>query len=269
MFRACPPKVELIGDHRFKYHIDFDRLVVDDGHAAICVSRPTNPSGNVLTDEEMSRLAALAEARHIPLLVDNAYGAPFPGILFRDVTPVWNDRMVMVMSLSKLGLPGTRTGIIIANEDLIESISATHAVAGLANGNIGQAITTPLLRDRSLFRLRDEAIRPFYQRKSNQAVAWLLEALDARLPFRIHVNEGALFLWVWFDDLPITAQQLYERLKARNVLIIPGHPFFYGLEEEHPHQHRCIRLSYAQSDAMVEQGIAILAEEVARAYAGR
>lgn len=48
----------------------------------ICVSRPTNPTGNVITDEELLKLDALANQHGIPLVIDNAYGVPFPGIIF-------------------------------------------------------------------------------------------------------------------------------------------------------------------------------------------
>lgn len=267
MFRTVAPTVELIGDHQFKYHIDFEKLTVDADISAICVSRPTNPSGNVLTNEEIGHLEALAAEHHIPLLIDNAYGAPFPDIIFNDIQPVWTDHTILVMSLSKLGLPGTRTGIVLARDEIIESISAMNAVAGLANGNIGQVIATPLLRDGSLYELSRSVIRPYYEKKSRQAVAWLMQALDPDLPYRIHVSEGALFLWIWFDHMPITSEELYHRLKRRNVLIIPGHYFFYGMEEEHDHRHRCIRLSYAMGEATVQRGIAIIAEEVTRAYA--
>jgi valine--pyruvate aminotransferase len=266
MFRTARPAVELIGDRRFKYHIDFDQLEIGPDVAAICVSRPTNPTGNVLTDEEVNRLEALAGERHIPLIIDNAYGAPFPDIIFNEVQPLWTENTIIVMSLSKLGLPGTRTGIIIAREELIESITAMNAVVGLANSNIGQVIATPLLRNGMLYQASREIIRPFYEAKSKQASRWLLEAMRADVPFRMHVSEGALFLWLWFEGLPITSEELYQRLKRRNLLVIPGHYFFYGLSEDHPHRNCCLRLSYAQNDDTVRRGVAILAEEVARAY---
>lgn len=266
MFRACAPLVELIGDHRFKYRIDFDRLAIGDDVAALCVSRPTNPSGNVLTDDEMAHLEALAARHDRPLLIDNAYGAPFPDILFNDGQPLWTDHTILVMSLSKLGLPGTRTGVVLAREEVIEAITAVNAIVGLANGNIGQVIATPLLRDGTLYELSRSVIRPFYEQASRQALRWLDEALDANLPYRIHVSEGALFLWLWFEGLPISSAELYQRLKRRRVLVIPGHYFFFGLEEDHPHRHQCIRLSYAMGAETVQRGIAIIAEEVRRAY---
>src|SRR5690606_35846606 len=106
-------------------------------------------------------------------------------------------------SLSKLGLPGTRTGIILGREELIESITAMNAVVGLANGNLGQVIATPLLRNGSLYQACKNHIRPYYEARSRQAIKWLQESLNENLPYRIHVSEGALFLWLWFDELPI------------------------------------------------------------------
>jgi valine--pyruvate aminotransferase len=82
LFHAVPPLIEKTGPHEFKYRVDFDRLEITPDIAAICASRPTNPSGNVLTDDEIARLSDLAERHGIPLIIDNAYGAPFPGIIF-------------------------------------------------------------------------------------------------------------------------------------------------------------------------------------------
>ena len=44
LFRAAKPRLELIGDHEFKYRVDFEHLEIDEEVAALCVSRPTNPT---------------------------------------------------------------------------------------------------------------------------------------------------------------------------------------------------------------------------------
>ncbi len=77
-FSSTKPDIELIGDDMFKYHVNFERLKVNDNIAALSVSRPTNPTGNVLTDEEINQLDALAKQHNIPLIIDGAYGLPFP-----------------------------------------------------------------------------------------------------------------------------------------------------------------------------------------------
>ncbi|MBT8065287.1 MAG: aminotransferase class I/II-fold pyridoxal phosphate-dependent enzyme, partial [Xanthomonadales bacterium] len=117
-FSATRPEIELLGERLFKYHVDFDRLEVGPEAGALCVSRPTNPTGNVLTDDEIHHLDEIARSRGIPLIIDGAYGLPFPNILFTEARPHWNENTVLVLSLSKLGLPGVRTGIVVAREEL-------------------------------------------------------------------------------------------------------------------------------------------------------
>jgi len=269
LFTSAPPRIELIGDHSFKYHIDFERLPWSDAVGAVCASRPTNPTGNVLTDDEVTHLARQARERGVPLILDNAYGAPFPDIIFTAAQPRWDENTILSFSLSKLGLPGLRTGIVVAREEIIQALSSMNAVISLANGNLGQAVVEPLLRSGELLRLSREVIRPFYERKSKQAQAWLHEAFHGSgVPYRIHKSEGALFLWLWFKDLPITSAELYRRLKARKVLVIPGHYFFFGQAEAGRHRDECLRLTFSQADQVVQEGVALIADEVRRAYAG-
>lgn len=264
------PRIELIGEHSFKYHIDFDTLEIDDQVAAICVSRPTNPTGNVLTDDEVRRLAELAASRGLPLLIDNAYGEPFPGAVFQPIKPLFSRDIVMTFSLSKLGLPGTRTGIVLADEQVVDRISSMTGVVGLANSNLGQAIVEPLLAAGELLPLVRNVIRPFYEAKSHAALKLVAEHFADHFPYRVHRSEGAFFLWLWFPELPIATKELYERLKRRGVLIVPGEYFFYGLDDEDwPHTRQCIRLTFSQSDETVSQGIEILADELRKVHQGQ
>jgi valine--pyruvate aminotransferase len=268
LFRAHPPRIEFTGPHEFKYRVDFDTLEVGNDIAAICVSRPTNPTGNVLTDEEIARLAALAKAHNIPLIIDNAYGAPFPNIIFTEATPVWDDHMILTLSLSKLGLPGTRTGIVIAHAQVAAAIANMSAIVGLSNPNIGQAIVRPMLESGEILTLSNDVVRPYYIEKSQFAQKCVQETFADRFRYYVHRSEGALFLWLWFPDLPIKSKVLYERLKQRGVLIISGHYFFFGLDDsiDWPHRHECLRMSFTMSAAVVADGIRIIGEEVEKAW---
>ncbi|ELA3117710.1 valine--pyruvate transaminase [Vibrio vulnificus] len=268
IFVSYRPEIELLDNGLFKYHVDFEQLKVDNSVAAICASRPTNPTGNVLTDEEIRKLDQLARDNHIPLIIDNAYGLPFPNIIFEDVEPFWNENTILCMSLSKLGLPGVRCGIVIANEAVTQALINMNGIISLAPGSVGPALGHYMIEKEDLLHLSSEVIKPFYQQKSQRAV----ELLQAAMPddrFRIHKPEGAIFLWLWFDELPITTMALYQRLKARGVLIVPGEYFFIGQEGDWEHAHQCLRMNYVQDDELMQKGIAIIAEEVNRAYAER
>lgn len=264
MFVARRPRIERTGLHAFKYHLDFENLDAGPDIRAICVSRPTNPSGNLISDGELGRLASIAAEKKIPLIIDNAYGWPFPGIVFGEAAPLWTENTVHVMSLSKFGLPGTRTAFVVGPPEIASAVSSMMAVTGLANGNFGQAIAGPLLKSSQILDLSREVIRPFYLRKRNAALAAVEEFFPQDLPFSLHQSEGAMFLWIRIENSRCTSRALYESLKNRGVLVVPGEYFFFGLPEDGwKHRHECLRVSFAMQDDDVRAGLRIIAEEIA------
>lgn len=266
-FRACKPEIELIGEHQFKYRVDFDALTIDQNTAAICVSRPTNPTGNVVTDDEVRRLDELARQHKIPLIIDGAYGTPFPDIIFTEATPIWNDNIILCLSLSKFGLPAARTGIVIAHPEMIKAISNVNAIMSLATNSIGARLALPLVTSGDILKLSQDVVKPFYQQRCNSAIQQLEQGL-AGLPVRVHKPEGAMFLWLWCKGLPISSQTLYERLKAKGLIVVPGHYFFPGMEnEEWAHKDECLRINYSQSPDAVAKGLSLICEELHALYA--
>ena len=132
---------------------------------------------------------------------------------------------------------------------------------------MGPALAFDLVRSGEITRVSREIIRPFYQEKARRAVVQLLSGIGSEIPMRIHKPEGALFLWLWFENLPISSRELYARLKKRGVLVVSGHYFFPGMEKDFwPHKEQCIRVTYAQDDKVVERGIAMLADEIRSIY---
>jgi len=58
-------------------------------------------------------------------------------------------------------------------------------------------------------------------------------------------------------------------LKKRGVLVVSGHHFFFGLEDQDwAHADECIRVTYTMPAEKVKAGIEIIADEVAKVYAG-
>jgi valine--pyruvate aminotransferase len=228
------------------------------------VSRPTNPTGNVLTDDEMEHLAALARDRGIPLIIDNAYGLPFPGIIFGDARPMWDDNTILCMSLSKIGLPAVRTGIVIANERVIDALTGMNSIFSLAVSSVGAVLMREFVETGEIVRLGRDVIQPFYRERAEQALDWMHAALSD-CEYFIHRPEGAFFLWLWLPEMSITSGELYQRLKDRGVYVIPGHHFFPGLDDPWPHRDQCIRISYSQDAGAVEEGIRIIGEEARKA----
>jgi valine--pyruvate aminotransferase len=259
-------KIQHLDKGFFKYQVDFDNLQVDDSVGLICVSRPTNPSGNVLTDDECLQLDRIAHHHDVPLLIDSAYGTPFPNIIFDEVNPFWNENCIVCMSLSKLGLPGARTGIVIANEEVIRYFSNMTAITSLAPAGIGAEIVNQLILDEALLPLCHDLIRPFYKSRAELAIKLLRRAIDdTRL--HIHKPEGSMFLWLWFEGLSIDTSELYQRLKRNGLLVVPGKYFFPGQGDDvGAHAESCVRMNFVQSEQELAKGIEILARELKRCW---
>ena len=130
-----------------------------------------------------------------------------------------------------------------------------------APSGLGATITRRLIADGSLLPLCENVIKPFYQQRLQFAIDALRSHIDdPRL--HIHKPEGALFLWLWIEDLPVPSEELYRRLKAKGLVVVPGKYFFPGQSELSRHADSCIRVSVVQDEDSVSRGMKLLAEEL-------
>ncbi|MEH1799086.1 MAG: valine--pyruvate transaminase [Nostoc sp.] len=254
--------------HRFKYRPDFSQLSITENTGCVLFSRPCNPTGNVLTDDEVKKIAALAAPYNLPVLIDSAYAPPFPALNFTEMTPVFGDNILHCMSLSKAGLPGERIGIAIGDEKWIEVLECFQANMSLHSSRYGQAIAALAINSGRLVEISHTVIRPFYQNKFTVLETSLEEAMPKDLPWFLHRGEGAIFAWLWLEDLPISDWEFYQQLKQVGVIIVPGSTFFPGLEEEWAHKHQCFRISLTGTDEEIATAMQRLAKVAEEAYKG-
>ena len=263
MFSSVKPEITLLDNKQFKYQIDFDALHIDKSIAAICVSRPTNPTGNVITDQELAKLDQLAQQHQIPLIIDNAYGLPFPAAVYTDAELSWNQNTILCLSLSKLGLPGLRTGIVIANDNIIHALRQISGIMTLAPNGVGSTLLTRMVKNDELLPLCHTIIKPYYQQKAMVAIE-LFKQIFADLPVYLHKLEGAFFMWLWFKDMGVNSDTLYQQLKQQDVYIISGSNFFMGIDDAWEHQYQCIRINYAKDKEELKKGLEIIRNTICK-----
>lgn len=247
---------------RFDYRIDWDALRALPKPAALCVSTPGNPTGQQLTAAELRALHGFASQSDACLIVDAAYGLPFPGIVYaEDLMPFWMGDSVLCLSLSKLGLPGVRTGIVVAPVDLARALTAFNASLNLAPMNLGPYLLYDWVVSGELFEVGQRCLQPFYRTRCELALSALDHALGALgINYAVHTPGGGFFLWLWLPGLGIAARELYGRLKAAGVLVVPGEHFCPGLVGGGLHAAECLRLSYAGPPERFALGMQRLAE---------
>ncbi|MEM9138148.1 MAG: valine--pyruvate transaminase, partial [Cyanobacteria bacterium P01_F01_bin.42] len=235
-------------NHRFKYRPDFEQIQINSDTGCVIFSRPCNPTGNVLSDRETRDIVDLAGST--PVFIDSAYGAPFPGLHYQEMQPLLCDQapnVVHCMSLSKAGLPGERVGIAIGNEQIIQTLEAFQTNLCIHSSRYGQAIAADAIESGRLSELAQSVIRPHYAAKLSALEEALKEHMPDDVPWYLHRVEGSIFGWIWFQDCPVTDWDIYQRLKAAGVIVVPGRPFFPGLQETWAHTQQCLRISLTGS----------------------
>jgi len=212
------------------------------------------------------KIAALAAPYNVPVLIDSAYAPPFPALNFTDMSLIFGENILHCTSLSKAGLPGERIGIAIGNERLIQVLESFQTNASLHSSRYGQAIAARAINSGALAQIAEQVIRPFYKNKFAIVENALEAAMPKELPWFLHRGEGAIFSWLWLQDLPITDWELYQELKKVGVIVVPGSTFFPGLKEEWAHKHQCVRISLTGSDTEIALGMQRLAKAVEQIY---
>ncbi|BAW95735.1 valine-pyruvate aminotransferase [[Synechococcus] sp. NIES-970] len=265
--RTFKPSLDIDqANHRFKYRPDFSQLNIDENTGCVIFSRPCNPTGNVLSDEETKKIADLAAVHDVPVFIDSAYAPPFPALNFTEMQPLFGGNVIHCLSLSKAGLPGERVGIAIGEPRFIGVLQAFLTNACIHSSRYGQAIAARAIQSGALANIAETVIRPYYQNKIQILEAALDRTMPKDVPWYLHRGEGAIFAWLWFDELPMTDWELYQELKTVGVIAVPGSPFFPGLREDWPHKQQCLRISLTATDREIETAMQRLAEVVKRIY---
>ncbi|HEY9738899.1 MAG TPA: valine--pyruvate transaminase [Coleofasciculaceae cyanobacterium] len=264
---AYKPRLEIDEKgHRFKYRPDFSQLSITEDTGCVIFSRPCNPTGNVLTDEEVQKIAALAAPLDVPVLIDSAYAPPFPALNFTEMTPIFGDNIIHCMSLSKAGLPGERIGVAIGDPKLIGILESFQTNLCIHSSRYGQAIAAKAIASGALSDIATNVIRPYYQKKFDVVENTLDQSMPKDMSWFLHRGEGAIFAWLWLQDLPITDWEFYQQLKKVGVIVVPGSSFFPGLREDWSHKQQCIRISLTASDEEIETGMQRLAKVAKQVY---
>ncbi|MGK7897167.1 MAG: valine--pyruvate transaminase [Xenococcus sp. (in: cyanobacteria)] len=258
---AYKPTLEIDeAQHRFKYRPDFSQLQINEDTGCVIFSRPCNPTGNVLTDDEVKKITSLAEVYDVPVLIDSAYAPPFPSLNFTTMNPQFGDNIIHCMSLSKAGLPGERIGIAIADKKWIQVLESFQTNAAIHSSRYGQAIAARAITSGRLAEISTNIIRPHYHKKLEILAATLDKTMPQDRSWYLHQGEGAIFAWLWLKDLPISDWEFYQELKKVGVITVPGSSFFPGLNEDWQHKKQCLRISLTATESEIATAMARLAE---------
>ena len=222
-------------DEKTGWALDLDGLksTVTAKTKLIAVCNPNNPTGYILTNEEMEAVVEAARRADAWILADEVYAGAER--LTDEQTPSFYgkyEKVLAVGSLSKsYGLPGLRIGWAVGPVEVIDELWARHEYltlsATMLSNHLAAYALSPQVRPRLIQRARN-----FIRRGYPVLQEWMNthgEILSAAPP------QAAAIAFVKYRlDIPST--KLTDRLREeKRVLIVPGEHF--GLD-------RFVRISY-------------------------
>lgn len=211
-----------------RWQLDLDELerAVTDKTKAVMVCNPNNPTGHVLTDDEMNAVIAAADRVGAWIVSDEIYRGAEVDIDQTSPT-FWGryDKVVVTSGLSKaFAMPGLRIGWTLGPEELIRETWVRHDYTTLTPGAISDRLCAfamqPEVRENIFARTRGiiHANLPHLE-------AWI-HAHDDVFTYARPVAGAIAYVKY---DLPIRSTALVDRVRQeRSVLLVPGDMFGIG-----------------------------------------
>ncbi len=211
-----------------RWALDVDGLVkaVTNRTKVIMVCNPNNPTGAVLSEDEMDVIVQVAERANAWILADEIYrGAEVEGT---EASPsFWGrtEKVVITSGMSKaFGMPGLRSGWVVAPPELVRKVWIRHDYTTLTPNMVSDILTA--------FSMRPE----------------IRETIFARTRGIIHANLPALERWIAAQGdlltyvrpvagaiaymkyaLPIRSTRLVDKIREeQSVLLVSGDMFGIG-----------------------------------------
>lgn len=212
-------------DEESGWKIDLDQLesAISSKTKLIAVCNPNNPTGAILSAEEMGRIVAAAESVGAWILADEVYrGAELSGEMTESF---WGryERVIVTSGLSKAyGLPGLRIGWIASTAELAARAWAYHDYTTIGPGPASDFLATVALRPENRLRLLERT-----RTILNDNYPILCEWIDRQSGLFSLVEPRAGAIAYLRYNLDIDSIEMVERLRRdESVLIVPGGHFF-------------------------------------------
>jgi aminotransferase len=213
---------------------------------AIILTNPNNPTGTVLSEEEVRRLARIVLDNNLMLILDEAYEfLTYGKRLFSPMRlPELRDNIVLCKSFSKeYAMTGWRIGYAYANKEVISKLRDVHTYFSISPPTISIYAAIAALSDE-----RGKQAMEYFREQFRQSRETICRRLD-RLPklFSYVKPEGAYYVFPKIKGFKLSSLEFAKLLvdEAR-VITIPG-------SSMGPSGEGHLRMSFAAESAHIER----------------
>lgn len=242
LFGAQAIAVPLLDD----FHIDFDALKkkISPRTKIIFLANPSNPTATVLTSEEVSNLAQIAQAHNLLLVVDEVYHKLiYDGHKHFSICQVeeGKDKTILLNSFSKTyAMTGWRVGYVVAELEIIKNLIHFHrALVSCVSVPAQKACVAALLGPQDCV---TQMVLEFDRRRRLVA-----EGLKKISRLTCHPCQGAFYFFPQFAQ-QLSSKEMTTYLLNKGILVRSGTEFG-------AHGEKHIRISFATSLDELKEGL--------------
>lgn len=245
-FVCYTPLIELAGgvavsvptrlENNFKLTVDDLKDKITDRTKLLILPFPNNPTGAVMTKEDLEPIAELLRDTDIMILTDEIYSELTYGREHFSIIQLegMRERTIYVNGFSKAyAMTGWRLGYVTAPEPIISQISKIHQYGIMCSPYISQnaAIMALTSCDEEVKKMRDEY---------NTRRKFLVNEFN-RIGLECFSPEGAFYVFPCIKSTGLSSEDFCEKLLyGEKVAVVPGNAFGDSGEG-------FIRISYAYS----------------------
>jgi len=245
---AVPVAIDSYPD--FRLHPERLEAAITRRTKMLIICSPNNPTGITLTPKELEIAAEIAKKHNILVISDEIYDA-FCYETHHSIAKLLPDQCILLKGYSKTyGMTGWRLGYAAASgnaKSVIEQMTKLQQYTFVCAPSIVQYAALESIHGAPGTGVDMTPYIYAYKKKRDRVIEGLRDHFDINIP------GGAFYV---FPKVPgngkISATEFVQKAIDHNVLIIPGNVF--SNRDTH------FRISYATSDAKLDQGISILRE---------
>jgi aspartate/methionine/tyrosine aminotransferase len=211
----------------------------------LIVASPANPTGTMLSRDELAALATACAANNTALISDEIYhGISYDSAAISALS--MTDDVYVINSFSKyFSMTGWRVGWMVVPEDHVRRVERLAQNMFICPSHASQALAL------AAFECRDELDSHLDVYAANRDV--LMVGLAAAGLTKYAPPDGAFYVYVDVSDYTDDARAFSAQILAEaGVAVTPG------LDFDPVEGHKWLRLSYARSTADITEGVARL-----------
>ncbi len=236
----------LLEENNWRPDLNSLRKKITPKTKAIILCSPHNPTGMVLTKEELEGIGQIALENDLFIVSDDVYKdfyytneRPY---LLQD-NPIFRDRLIHVSSFSKnFSLTGWRVGFLIGPKKLLTPVFPVHDALVNCAPVVSQYAALSALKSEE--KILAEVMPTYLERRKlmGEVLETLRDYLDFAWP------EGSYFFFVKIKNLKDSEKFCFDMLREDKVAVVPGSAFG-------PSGEGYIRLCFGRSEEDIKEAM--------------